>query len=103
MKGKVFFTGDIQTYRNTHGHRDSMTDSAQWADSVKSRESKQKLYEPAPVPVILKQNKTNPKKAYDKKNMKINYLKSAKSYKTTFKNIMEKNKLRETMKELLII
>ena len=23
-----------QTYRQTHGHRDSMTESAQWADSV---------------------------------------------------------------------
>ena len=31
MKGKVFFTGDI----HAHGHRDSMTESAQWADSVK--------------------------------------------------------------------
>ena len=40
MKGKVFFTGDIQTYIQTYihtdGHRDSMTVSAQWADSVKS-------------------------------------------------------------------
>ena len=26
---------DVQTYRQTHGHRDSMTESAQWADSVK--------------------------------------------------------------------
>ena len=33
MKGNVFFTGDIQTYRHTHKHRDSMTESA---DSVKT-------------------------------------------------------------------
>ena len=33
---KRYFTkGDIQTYTQTHGHRDSMTESAQWADSVK--------------------------------------------------------------------
>ena len=32
MKGEVFFTGDT----HTHGHRDSMTESAQWADSVKT-------------------------------------------------------------------
>ena len=40
MKGKVFFTGDIHTYihtdRPTDGHRASMTESAQWADSVKN-------------------------------------------------------------------
>ena len=35
MKGKVFFTGDKHTHRRTDGHRDSMTESAQWADSVK--------------------------------------------------------------------
>ena len=36
MKGEVFFTGDIShTYIHTRGHRDSMTESAQWADSVK--------------------------------------------------------------------
>ena len=35
MKGKVFFTGDRHTYTSHHGHRDSMTESAQWADSVK--------------------------------------------------------------------
>ena len=35
MKGKVFFTGDTHTYRQTDGHRDSMTESAQWADLVK--------------------------------------------------------------------
>ena len=34
-KGKVFFTGDIQTDVHTDGHRNSMTESAQWADSVK--------------------------------------------------------------------
>ena len=34
MKGKVLFTGD-KTYKHTYGHRDSMTESAQWADSVK--------------------------------------------------------------------
>ena len=37
MKGKVFFTGDIRTDTHTHGHRDSMTESAQWADSVKTK------------------------------------------------------------------
>ena len=37
MKGEVFFTGDRQTDRQTDGHRDSMTESAQWADSVKIR------------------------------------------------------------------
>ena len=40
MKGDVFFTGDIQTYIHTDihtdGHRDSMTELAQWADSVKT-------------------------------------------------------------------
>ena len=36
MKGEVFFTGDRQTDRQTDGHRDSMTESAQWADSVKT-------------------------------------------------------------------
>ena len=35
MKGKVFFTEDRQTYRRTDGHCDSMTESAQWTDSVK--------------------------------------------------------------------
>ena len=35
MKGEVFFTGDTHTYRQTDGHRDSMTESAQWAESVK--------------------------------------------------------------------
>ena len=35
MKGKVFFTGDRHTGKRTHGHCDSMTESAQWADSVK--------------------------------------------------------------------
>ena len=35
MKGEVFFTGDTHTYRHTDGHRDSMTESAQWANSVK--------------------------------------------------------------------
>ena len=43
MKGDVFFTGDIQTYTHTYthsdGHRDSMTESAQWADSVKREEN----------------------------------------------------------------
>ena len=37
MKGKVFFTGDTHTRIHTHGHRDSMTESAQWADSVKTK------------------------------------------------------------------
>ena len=37
MKGKVFFTGDRHTDIQTDGHRDSMTESAQWADSVKKR------------------------------------------------------------------
>ena len=36
MKGKVFFTGDTRTYIHTDGHCDSMTESAQWADSVKT-------------------------------------------------------------------
>ena len=27
--------GDRQTRKQTHGHRDSMTESTQWADSVK--------------------------------------------------------------------
>ena len=31
VQGDVFFTGDVRT----HGHCDSMTESAQWADSVK--------------------------------------------------------------------
>ena len=35
MEGEVFFTGDRQTVTHTDGHRDSMTESAQWADSVK--------------------------------------------------------------------
>ena len=33
MEGEVFFTGD----RHTDGHCDSMTESAQWADSVKKK------------------------------------------------------------------
>ena len=36
IKGKVFFTGNIQIYIHTDGHHNSMTESAQWADSVKS-------------------------------------------------------------------
>ena len=32
IQGDVFFTGDI----HTQGHRDSMTESAKWADSVKT-------------------------------------------------------------------
>ena len=39
MKGKVFFTGDRHTYIAADGHRDSMTESAQWADSVKKGEN----------------------------------------------------------------
>ena len=35
MKGEVFFTGDIRTYIHTDRHRDSMTDPAQRAESVK--------------------------------------------------------------------
>ena len=35
MKGKVFFTGDRHTNTQTDGHHNSMTESAQWADSVK--------------------------------------------------------------------
>ena len=35
MKGKVFFKGDRHTNIQTHGHRNSITESAQWADSVK--------------------------------------------------------------------
>ena len=35
MKGKVFFTGDRHTHIHTHGHCDFMTESAQWAESVK--------------------------------------------------------------------
>ena len=43
MKGEVFFTGDRHRHRHTHthiqtdGHRDSMTESAQLADSVKTK------------------------------------------------------------------
>ena len=37
MKGKVFFTGDGHTNIQTDGHRDSMTESAQWAVSVKTK------------------------------------------------------------------
>ena len=33
---------DRQTAKQTDGHRDSMTESAQWADSVKIRRSKTK-------------------------------------------------------------
>ena len=40
MKGKVFFTGDRRTNIQTDGQRDSMTKSAQWADSVKIGEKK---------------------------------------------------------------
>ena len=39
MKGNVFFTGDIRTYVQTDGHRDSLTESAQWADSVKIKKN----------------------------------------------------------------
>ena len=35
MEGDVFFTGDRHTDIQTDGHCDSMTESAQWADSVK--------------------------------------------------------------------
>ena len=49
MKGKVFFTGDIHTYRSTDGHRDSMTESARWwADSVKTIHSKPIRLNPVP-------------------------------------------------------
>ena len=37
MEGEVFFTGDKQTDVHTHGHRDSMTELAQLADSMKMR------------------------------------------------------------------
>ena len=44
MEGDIFFTGDrqtdIHTYIHTHGHCDSMTESAQWADSMKRRRKK---------------------------------------------------------------
>ena len=30
---------DIRTYKHTHGHRDSMIESAQWADSMKTSEA----------------------------------------------------------------
>ena len=33
---KIAWGGDTQTDRQTDGHRDSMTESAQWADSVKN-------------------------------------------------------------------
>ena len=33
--GEVFFTGDRHADTHTDGHRDSMTELAQWADSVK--------------------------------------------------------------------
>ena len=35
MEGDVFFTGDRRTDVQTDGHHDSMTELAQWADSVK--------------------------------------------------------------------
>ena len=35
IQGDVFFTGDINTDIQTDGHRNSMTESAKWADSVK--------------------------------------------------------------------
>ena len=36
MRGlEINFTGRGHTYGQTDGHRDSMTESAQWADSVK--------------------------------------------------------------------
>ena len=43
MKGKVFFTGDKRTDIQTHEHRDSMTESAQWADLVKNATKKNVL------------------------------------------------------------
>ena len=37
MRGlEINFTGRGHTYVHTYGHRDSMTESAQWADSLKS-------------------------------------------------------------------
>ena len=38
-EGEVFFTGDIHTYIHARGHRNSMTELAQWADSVKIAEN----------------------------------------------------------------
>ena len=38
MKGKVSFAGDRHANVQTHGHRDYMTESAQWADSVKRKQ-----------------------------------------------------------------
>ena len=39
MEGEVFFTGDRRPCPHTRGHRDSMTESAQWADSVKKKKN----------------------------------------------------------------
>ena len=39
MEGDVFFTGDRRTDIQTDGHRQSMTELAQWADSVKKTTS----------------------------------------------------------------
>ena len=48
MEGEVFFTGDTQTDIHTYGHRDSMTESAQWADSVKMYRKYMKKYRKVP-------------------------------------------------------
>ena len=52
MKGKVFFTGDRHTRRHTRRHRNSMTESAQWADSVKMH-SKEILTVLQKIPKVL--------------------------------------------------
>ena len=37
---KIAWEGDRHTNRQTDGHRDYLTESAQWADSVKTRQGR---------------------------------------------------------------
>ena len=42
--GNKFHWEGTHTYRRTDGHRNSMTESAQWADSVKSDHAQESLF-----------------------------------------------------------
>ena len=53
MKGKVFFTGDIHTYRHTDGHRNSITELVQWANSVKRNKNQAKVIKKNAVKINL--------------------------------------------------
>ena len=65
---------DRQTHKQTDGHGDSMTESAQWADSVKSLNQYIKLFK------IMKENRKYVKKKKKKRRKKHGRLLKAKYF-----------------------